>query len=61
VKRTQGAGRQVPVSIERATGALWRWAGGTSHPEAVQLVGRAAYDIPLPLAAGDGAAMGQER
>jgi hypothetical protein len=35
VKRTQGAGRQVPVSIERATGDLWRWAGGTSHPEAV--------------------------
>ena len=61
VKRTQGAGRQVPVSIERATGDLWRWAGGNLTPRGRQLVGPAAYDIPLPLAAGDGAAVGQER
>ena len=52
VKRTQGAGRQVPVSIERATGDLWRWAGGNLTPRGRQPVGPAAYDIPLPLAAG---------
>ena len=61
MKRAQQAGRRVPVSIERAADDFWRWAGRDLSPRGRHLVGPAAYDVPLPLAAGDGASIGAER
>jgi len=49
VKRTRAAGRPVPVSIERAAGDLWRWAGGDLSPRGRHLVGPSLWDVALPL------------
>jgi hypothetical protein len=50
VKRARDSRRAVPVSIERAAGDLWRWAGHDLTPRGRQLVGASPYDMPLPFA-----------
>jgi hypothetical protein len=61
VKRTKALATKYQCRSNESPATSGAGPAGTSHPEAVQLVGPAAYDIPLPLAAGAGTAMGQER
>jgi len=49
VKRARGAGRRIPVSIDRAANDLWRWAGHDLTPRGRQLVGPSPWDVALPL------------
>jgi hypothetical protein len=61
VKRTRAPAAECQCRSNEPPTPSGAGAGGNLTPRGRQLVGPAASDIPLPLAAGDGAAVGQER